>query len=293
MDLRDYRGVELVRQIANLPLALAHATARLHHRASAELHLLSLGQKFLALLQLLASTAHLRVKDGCLLRVQSRVLEEGFVETVLVHQHAAVLGQEVELRRLTRQILHLRHVNTIISVERLDNRSVAVTHRVVVLDGQVLQVLDDAVLQVARTRRLHGGIHQSLTTRHAVEEVLLGTNTREETIRHPSSRTRHGIVGAERRKRLSRNHHGDTTTLQLLLAQSARDLSLVHIRSLGSRCNHTREGVVWEGDQQSVRQTHLKDLRGNGRHDALHHVIHLRTHATATVDVASAQLLRH
>ncbi len=71
-------------------------------------------------------------------------------------------------------------------------------------------------LQIPRATGFHCSVHQALAPRHAVEEKVLGTETRQEAVRDEAARTGGGVVGGERRQGLARHHGRHTATLQLL-----------------------------------------------------------------------------
>ena len=56
------------------------------------------------------------------------------------------------------------------TVVELNHRSIGVAHRVIIVDDQGLQMLDQAALQITTARGLDGRIDQSFATSHAVEE---------------------------------------------------------------------------------------------------------------------------
>ena len=69
-----------------------------------------------------------------------------------------------------------------------------------------------------------------LSAGHAVEEVLLGSDSREEAAVDEAPRTGGGVTQEERGQGLAVEHEGGTTTLQLNLPQQARNLHAVHLQ---------------------------------------------------------------
>jgi len=55
--------------------------------------------------------------------------------------------------------LALEHINRIVTIKELDNRTVTITHRHVILHVQCFQVLDQATLQVPTTTGLYSCIN--------------------------------------------------------------------------------------------------------------------------------------
>ena len=161
-----------------------------------------------------------------------------------------VVREKLEIAR----VRTLGHVRAVLAVLELHHGSVAVADGVIVVHPKRLQVLDHAPLQVPRTRRLDRGVDESLAPRHAVEEVLLGPETGEESVLDVPARALGQVKGLETRQSLAGNHAGHSAALQLLLPQARRDLREVHHRTLRPRLRHQRQAVLRERLLGSVRQ---------------------------------------
>ena len=97
-------------------------------------------------------------------------------------------------------------------------------HRVVVRDLERLEVLDEAALQVARARRLHGRVHEALAARHTVEIKIGRAHPGEEAVGDVTTRARRELVRSKARRRAARGRERHTPPLELLLAEHDRDL---------------------------------------------------------------------
>mmetsp|Transcript_5418 Transcript_5418/g.16349 ORF Transcript_5418/g.16349 Transcript_5418/m.16349 type:complete len:383 (-) Transcript_5418:1545-2693(-) len=147
----------------------------------------------------------------------------------------------------------------------------AVPHGAVVLDGERLQGLHETPLQVPRPSGLHGCIHQSLPSSHAVEVVLLGLETSEEAVRNEAAAPGFNRVGQEARQGLSGLHPRHPPTLQGLLPQQNADLRVVDHGPLGPAACHHVEVVLGEllgaaGRQARVHCNAADRIEGSGAH---------------------------
>ena len=290
-DVHNHSRSELSADVADLPLALGvDELAGLDDGAllvEVDLALLHGG---LLLLELLAHDLSLLVLGDALVHVETGVLEEVVVDAELVHEGLVVAGEEGELAVGTLHILGLGDIDAIVTVDELDDETVAVADGVIVLDAEVLEVLADASLEVAGSGGLDGGIDQTFSSSHGVEVVLLRADAGKETVRDEATGSGTQIVGGERGAGLSGGHQGDTTTLELLLTETARDLGVVDDGTLGTGLDHAGETVLGEVENQTVGQAGLNDLGGDGGHDRLHVVIELDTEGAVGGNVLSSDL---
>ena len=80
------------------------------------------------------------------------------------------------------EILGIHHIDTVVSVEKLDNRTVVVSNCHIVVNNQRLELFNQATLEIATTRGLHGGINQTLAASHTMEIEVLRSQTTDESV---------------------------------------------------------------------------------------------------------------
>jgi hypothetical protein len=96
------------------------------------------------------------------------------VDSVLVLERSIV--EPVPVQGL---VLHKGGVHAVLSVDELEDVAARVSDGSVVLDLDVLERLDETTLDVSRLGRLDGGINETLSTSHGVEEELGRRETSE------------------------------------------------------------------------------------------------------------------
>ncbi|GIX62912.1 secretin receptor [Babesia caballi] len=146
----------------------------------------------------------------------------------------------------------LLHVDPVLAVRELDDGAVRAAHGRVVAANDVLHRLENAALQVPGLGRLHTGVHQTLTTGHAVEEVLLRPQPRQKPVGDEPAGTRPQVAKGERGQRAQGRHHRHTPALQCLLRQQTANHAEVDLASLGPGEDHARKAVLRELEQRAV-----------------------------------------
>ena len=111
------------------------------------------------------------------------------------------------------------------------------------LDPHILHRLHHTALDVARVRRLDGGIDETLTTAHGVEEVLGRAQTLDEGGLDESTRFNTVIELGEVRKRAVLERVLDTLAINDLLAEEGYHLGNIQTRTLSARINHLNKTV--------------------------------------------------
>lgn len=91
-------------------------------------------------------------------------------------------------------------------------------------------MFDDAALQIATATRLHGCVNQTFSSGHAVEVVLLRSDSREKAPVNEAACSRTRVVALERGQVVTADHERRSTTLQLDLTEETRDLKTVHLK---------------------------------------------------------------
>mmetsp|Transcript_47486 Transcript_47486/g.103051 ORF Transcript_47486/g.103051 Transcript_47486/m.103051 type:complete len:533 (+) Transcript_47486:1687-3285(+) len=174
------------------------------------------------------------------------------------------------------EVGHLGRVQAVLAGDKLHHALInARAHRMVVRDGQRLQVLDQAALQVARSRRLDRRVNQTLPPSHAVEVKLGGAYPGKETVGDVPASACGEVVRQEARRSGARWREGHSPAFELLLAEHDRDLREVDHGPFGASGRHEGEGVSRERHGLALGQA-LSDGVGGDRHQrALESVVEL------------------
>ena len=155
-----------------------------------------------------------------LLRILGNDLVKVFCHIHALEQTHVVVRGELEVV----QVLRLAHIQTILTVQELDDGTVGITNRGVMLNPEAFHTLDHTALQVTRARGLDSGINQTFSTSHSVEVELLRSHTSQETVDNVTTSADRGLEGLEARQCLSGHHDGNSATFQNLLTKVTRDL---------------------------------------------------------------------
>lgn len=104
-------------------------------------------------------------------------------------------------------------------------------------------------LQVARTGRFYGGVHQALPARHAVEVVVLRSQPREEPVGDVTARAWRRVERREAGQRFAGHHNRDATALQILTSSGGEGVGMgseVETRCGDSGCEgEGGRGTCW------------------------------------------------
>lgn len=244
---------------------------------------------------------------GRVLRERGRVLL-GLLECLLhptrgsVHIDSAlelvggVTGNErlgvgdVEGELLGIEMRLLGHVERVLTVVELDDGRVRVSNRVIVVNSNTLEMLDETSLKVTRTRRLDGRVNEALSTGHAMEVILLRSDARQESVGDVTTGSGGRLERLERRQRLARDHRRDSTTLERLLTEDGRDHGSVGGGSLGSRDGHHLHVVIREGLDELVGNHRRVDLGGRSSEPSLHDVVETSHESVISKDLLESNL---
>ena len=117
----------------------------------------------------------------------------------------------------------------------------SVAHCVIIAHLELLQMLDKTALQITGSRRFYGRVYQTFSAGHAMEIILLRSNTRQEAVHDKSVSPRVEIVRGEGWQSSPAVQTWHSTSFKCLLTKSARYLRLVDDGSLRAcRCHQTK-----------------------------------------------------
>ncbi|KAH3666447.1 hypothetical protein OGAPHI_003443 [Ogataea philodendri] len=193
-----------------------------------------------------------------------------------LHQSLELLLGQTTILQEELELVHVRllgNIDRVSTIKELDQSSISVSDRVVVRNVNSFQLLSQTTLQVTRVGSLHGSVNQTFSTCHTVEVVLLWTDSRVESVLDVSTSTDVGLEWLEARKRLTGNHHRDSSAFQSLLSKKTHNLRNINVRTLGTRKSHGLHSVRWELLHGSIRNTLGNNLRGDGIDLGLSHSI--------------------
>jgi hypothetical protein len=115
-------------------------------------------------------------------------------------------------------------VHAVLAVYELDQISKRVANRAAVVDHDILECLHESTLNVTRLGRLDGGINETLTTSHGVEEEPVQSETTKLRVLDESAGLEAEVVLVEMRKQAMAEYERNTRTLDGLLADTHRHL---------------------------------------------------------------------
>ena len=140
-------------------------------------------------------------------------------------------------------VLNMSTVETIFSVDELNNIPQRVTNSAIILDHDFLQGFDQFTLDVTCFSSLHSGINKTLTTSHGVEEELCGRQaTQIRVLDKPTGFWRVIILGKVRQCTVFETEW-NTLSFDRLLSHDRSHLRNVNSRTLGPRTSHL-DGMV-------------------------------------------------
>ena len=134
----------------------------------------------------------------------------------------------LDRRRISLETGRVEHI---ISVLELDNTTDTVPDGKVVMRAQVLEGLHETSGHITRLGSLDGGIDQTLSTRHGVEDELGRRQPREERVSHESLRGRFPRLLLEVRERSILESIVDSRSTDNLLSDTGNHLGDVDDRS--------------------------------------------------------------
>lgn len=133
----------------------------------------------------------------------------------------------------------LNRVKRVLSIEKLHNASITVSHSIIVFHFQTLQMLHKTPLQVTTSRCLHSSVDQPLPAGHAMEVEILQSEACQEPIGDIPRGSRVGVIGSKTGQSFAGDHDRHSPALEFLLAQHDTHLRVVDIGALGAcDCHH-------------------------------------------------------
>ena len=163
----------------------------------------------------------------------------------VVHRHMEVSIDLIKTHRneWERLVLHLDRINTIIAIHKLNNSLFSITYSHIIFHLKILHTLNKTTLDISCLTRFNGGINQTYTTTHRMEEEFLWRQSRNKRTFDKSACQRSVIELVEVRQRPAIKSVRDTLAFDCLLTQTWNHLWNVQVTSLRSRQHETDESV--------------------------------------------------